>query len=730
MATSRRGAAQKDLESAWPSDLRDPRLYINRELSWLEFNHRVIEEASDPATPPLERLKFLAIAAGNLDEFFMVRVSGLLQQAEGEIQDRPADGMSPSQQLEAIAERAHRMVAEKHRIFREEVMPLLAHHGIRVLGARDLGPSQRRRVTDHFERQIAPVLTPLAVDPGHPFPHLRNHTLNLAVLLRPEDEPEGTSSYFAVVPVPSVLPRLVPLPSERRRNEFVLLDDVISMNVEQLFPGLHTVGCWPFRVTRNGDLFIDEEEAEDLLEVIEKQVRRRLWGVAVRLEIDTGAPSEVVQLLQDALELGDRAVFRIEGPLNLTSFKSLCDLPGWDSLREKPFTQRVPVELAHGEDLFEEIRKRDHLLHHPFDSFAPFLDLLASAAEDPSVLAIKQTLYRTSGDSQVVKALERAAENGKQVTALVELKARFDEEANITWARRLEDAGVHVVYGLIGLKTHCKICMVVRREGEGLVRYVHLSTGNYNPSTARTYTDLGLFTADPEIGEDATALFNLLTGYARVPRWNKFVVAPLNLHRRVLDLIEGETAAARRGRPARIIAKLNSLSEPEVIRALYRANQAGVEIDLVVRGICCLRPGIPGISERIRVRSVVGRFLEHTRILYFQNGGPDGDSAVYLSSADWMTRNFHRRVEVMFPVEDRGLKDRVLHEILDTYLAGNTKARVLRPDGTYGRVVLDAGEPQRHAQAELLQRAERRVGEEGKPVPRGYFRVKAPGVPK
>ncbi len=722
MVSSRRGESRKVVDGVWPSDLRDPRLYINRELSWLEFNHRVVEEAFDATTPVLERLKFLAIAADNLDEFFMVRVGGLYEQLVGEVQERPADGMSPAQQLHAISERVHRLVDMQYDCYRDVVMPALAQQGIRVVPPGELSSAQKRRLSTYYHKEVAPVLTPLAVDPGHPFPHLRNHTLNLAVQLAPEGE-EDQAPYFAVVPVPTVLSRFIEVPGERRRNEFILLDDVIALNVGELFPGVTILGSWPFRLTRNGDFSIDEDEVEDLLDVIEREVRRRQWGFAVRLEVAAGAPDGLVQFLQEALELTSPDVYRIDGPLDLESFRTLCDLPGQDALRETPFVPRVAPELVDGASMFDAIRLQDHLLHHPFDSFSPVIEFLTRAAEDPQVLAIKQTLYRTSGDSPIVRALARAAEKGKQVTALVELKARFDEEANITWARRLEAAGVHVVYGLLGLKTHCKICMVVRREGDGLRRYLHLATGNYNPSTARIYTDLGLFTANPEFGEDASALFNMLTGYARVPRWNRFVVAPLNLHKQVMERIDGETEAARKGKPARIIAKLNSLSDPEVIRSLYRASQAGVEIDLIVRGICCLRPGIPGISERIRVRSVVGRFLEHSRIFYFQSGN-DGEPALYLSSADWMNRNFQRRVELMFPVEDPRLRRRVVDEILEVYLAGNTKARVLNPDGSYHRVELQPGDTQRHAQVELVKATEARVHQDRGRNTRSHFRVK------
>src|SRR5216684_3777959 len=568
-------------------NLNDPRFFINRELSWLAFNERVLEEASDPQVPALERLKFLAIFSSNLDEFFMIRVAGLKQQLSGHVEEGGADAMSPGEQLSAISTRVHEMVSRQYRLLLNDVLPNLDRAGVKLLGTSQLPAEANHFVADYFAREVFPVLTPIALDPGHPFPHLRNKSLNLAVRFAPATP--GARLRYGVVPVPSVLPRLVEVPDSGRRN-YVLLEDLIAQYVSQLFPGMPIEGCWAFRVTRNWDLSIDEEEAEDLLVTIEREVRRRDRGSAVRLEIAAGAEQQMVDYLVRALKLG----------------------------------------------------ARDVLLHHPYESFDPVVGLIEAAADDPSVLAIKMTLYRTGKDSPVVRALQRAAENGKQVTALVELKARMDEEANILWARALEQAGVHVVYGLIGYKTHAKVALVVRREAGGLRRYVHLGTGNYNPVTARIYEDLSIFTAREDFGADATSLFNLLTGYSKPSTWKKFRVAPLNLKSVVL-----------------------------------------VQIDLMVRGICVLRPGIPGVSERIKVISVVDRFLEHSRIWFFEAGGK---REVYLSSADWMQRNFMRRVEIAFPVEDASVKERIVDEVLGTSLGDNVKARVLRADGQYERV--------------------------------------------
>ncbi len=661
--------------------LGDASWFINRELSWLAFNERVLEEANDPQVPALERLKFLAITSSNLDEFFMIRVAGLKSQLSGHVEESGPDAMSPGEQLAAISARCHEMVARCYRALLGDVLPNLDRAGVRLLPTSQLSPEGDHFVADYFAREVFPVLTPIALDPGHPFPHLRNKSLNLAVRFAPPAP--GARLRYGVVPVPSVLPRLVEVPLQGKKC-YVLLEDVIGRYVAQLFPGMPIEGCWAFRVTRNWDLSIDEEEAEDLLVTIEREVRRRDRGSAVRLEISASAEQHLSDYLVRALKLGASDVYRIDGPLNIPDLLPLLGRIDSKELHDEPFLPVIPPEVGDGErDLFRLIREKDVLLHHPYESFDPVVSFVEAAADDPAVLAIKQTLYRTGKDSPIVRALQRAAENGKQVTALVELKARMDEEANILWARALEQSGVHVVYGLIGYKTHCKVSLVVRREAGGLKRYVHLGTGNYNPTTAKYYSDLSLFTAKEEFGFDATALFNLLTGYSKPAQWKKFRVAPLGLKASVLELIDRETAVALARGKGRIIAKMNSLADSDVIKALYRASQAGVQIDLLIRGICCLRPGVPGVSERIRVVSVVDRFLEHTRIWFFEAGGK---REVYLASADWMPRNFIRRVEIAFPVEDPALRDRIVDEVLGTALADNVKARVLRPDGTYERV--------------------------------------------
>ena len=660
--------------------LSDSRWFINRELSWVAFNERVLEEACDPTVPALERLKFLAITSSNLDEFFMIRVAGLKSQLSGHVEESGPDALSPGEQLHLISLRCHEMVARQHRALLGDVLPNLERAGVRLLGLQQLSSGAAAFVNEYFWREVFPVLTPIALDPGHPFPHLRNKSLNLAVRFGPALP--GARLRYGVVPVPSVLPRLVEIPDHGRC--FALLEDVIARHVAQLFPGMPIDGCWPFRVTRNWDLSIDEEEAEDLLVTIEREVRRRDRGSAVRLEIAAGAEQQMVDYLVRALNLGAADVYRPEGPLNIPDLLPLLGRIEQKELHDEPFTPVIPPQLGDAErDLFRLIRERDVLLHHPYESFDPVVSFIEAAADDPSVLAIKMTLYRTGKDSPIVRALQRAAENGKQVTALVELKARMDEEANIVWARALEQAGVHVVYGLIGYKTHSKVGLIVRREAGGLRRYVHLGTGNYNPATARIYSDLSLFTARDEFGADATSLFNLLTGYSKPLAWKKFRVAPMGLKSAVLELIDRETQIARETGKGRIIAKMNALSEPDAIKALYRASQAGVQIELIVRGICSLRPGIPGLSDRIKVISIVDRFLEHSRIWYFEAGGK---RELYLSSADWMQRNFVRRVEIAFPVEDAAVKARIFDEVLGTSLGDNVKARILYPDGHYERI--------------------------------------------
>jgi polyphosphate kinase len=684
---ARRARKSAVLKPVAVSDPANAKLFINRELSWLEFNGRVLDEARDQTVPLLERLKFLSIVASNLDEFFMIRVAGLKQQLSGNVAETAADGLTPAEQLAGISARTHAMVAEQYRVWREEVGPGLERAGVRLARAAQLSPDQKAVLSSYFSREVWPVLTPLAVDPGHPFPMLGNRSLNLAILLHREKEKvTKRETVLAVVQVPSVLKRIneVMPAAPDARFSFMLLEDLIAMHANDLFPGYRVVGCSPFRVTRNSDLSIDEDEADDLLKTIQKELRRRERGSAVRLEIAHDSPAEIVSYLRSVLRLEEDDVYRVDGPLHLADLAPVAAAVGAASdvreLRDEPFSPQIVPPLQEYDDIFRVIAQRDILLQHPYESFEDVVEFIEEAARDPKVLAIKQTLYRTSADSPIVRALIRAAENGKQVTAVVELKARFDEAPNIQWARALEDAGVHVVYGLMGLKTHCKVSLVVRREADKIKRYVHLSTGNYNPSTARLYGDLSYFSARDEYADDAGALFNLLTGYSSPPSWKRFHVAPIGLQERIVSLIDRETALGTKGR---IVAKMNALVDATVIKALYRASQAGVQIDLIVRGICCLRPGVPGTSDNIRVTSVVDRFLEHARIFYFDNGGK---REVYLSSADWMPRNFQRRVEVMFPVDDAELRDRVVDEILAIALADNVKARRLLPDGTYERV--------------------------------------------
>jgi polyphosphate kinase len=664
--------------------LDDPSLYFNRELSWLEFNRRVLEEAQDPSVPLLERLKFLAIFESNLDEFFMVRVGGLQQKVQSGIAyGSGADRMPVKDQLERISLTVREMMEQTYRCFLEDVLPGLEREGIVLRGLKELNEADRKHLTEMFRREIFPVLTPLAVDPGHPFPLLLNKSLNLAVILRRPGSPE---TLFAVVQVPSVLPRFVTLPSEpgpAPRHVFTPLENVIRLHLPELFPGMEIEHDTVFRVTRNSDFEIDDDEVEDLLKTIEEEVRQRRRGAAVRLGIEADAPVEVEQFLMAALDLDPADVYRHPGLLDLTGLFQIHSLPGYPHLRDPQFVPQPVPEFAQATDLWKAIRTRDILVHHPYESFGHVVDFIETAANDERVLAVKLTLYRTSSDSPVVRALQRAADNGKQVTAVIELKARLDEERNIVWAKSLEKAGVHVVYGFIGLKTHCKVALVVRREDDGIRRYVHLATGNYNPQTARIYTDLGYFTCNRDFCEDVSALFNYLTGYCELPQWRKLVVAPSRLQTFMIEKIDREATLQRNGREGRILAKINGILEPAIVQALYRASQAGVRIDLICRGICSLRPNVPGVSENIRVISIVDRFLEHSRIYYFGN---DGDPEVYIGSADWMDRNLSRRVEVVFPIEPPELKQRLIREMLATSLADNAKARLLLSDGSYERL--------------------------------------------
>jgi len=692
-----------------------PDHYLNRELSWLEFNARVLEEAADATNPWLERLKFLAIFSSNLDEFFEIRVAGLQQQvyAGVEPQDYGADGMAPAEQLAAIDRRAHELVAEQYRILDDEVLPGLAGGGVERVRLDDLTEAERRHVDTLFRASIAPVLTPLAIDPGHPFPHVHNKSLNIALVVKRRNGGQKPGRHFAVVQVPALLDRVVIVSTHGEgRVRFVLLEDIIARHLGELFGGLRVVSHTVFRVTRNTDLTIEEEDAEDLLEMIEESLRQRRRSDPVRLEISADADDAFVEMLTGAHDLEARDVYRLPGPIDLTALMTLHRLDGFPAFKDEPLVPRVAPPFAQGRDVFDVIRSQDVLVHLPYESFGCVVDFIERAADDPQVLAIKQTLYRTSGASPIISALARAAQNGKQVTALIELKARMDEQNNITWARTLERAGVHVVYGIVGLKTHCKAALVVRREGDGIRRYVHLSTGNYNPTTARVYTDLGLFTANPDMGEDASALFNLLTGYAEGYRWRKLVVAPVGMREQIIGLIEREERNAREGRPARIIVKMNALVEPSVIDALYRASQGGVAIELVVRGICCLRPGLPGVSETIRVTSIVDKYLEHSRIFYFENGG---NPEVFLASADWMPRNFWRRIETLFPIEDPALQARIVGDILQPILSDTVKVRELLSDGTYRRRTPGDGEAPLRSQI-ALQHLAREAAREGTDV--------------
>jgi polyphosphate kinase len=647
----------------------------------------VLEEARDPSNPLLERLRFLAICASNLDEFFEVRVAGLQAQLfeNLEPQDPPPDGMGPLAQLIEIARRAHDFVNRMYEAWHSELRPGLLQHGIRVCAPPELSDAQNAFLDGYFDSHVYPVLTPLAIDPAHPFPHVHNKSLNL--LLRIEPDKLHARPRYAVLQVPSVLNRLVPLPDEADgQRRLVLLEDVIGPRLDALFGGYRVTERVAFRVTRNSDLSIQENEVRSsLLSTIEETLRQRKWGEAVRLEISDRADEEfLAQLLSaSAPELEERDVYKVAGPVDLTALAALWKLEGFRDLKDPPYEPQMPAVLANRKNVFTAIRDQDILVHHPYESFGAVVQFIEQASEDPQVLAIKMTLYRTADANPIITALARAAELGKQVTALVELQARLDEENNIDKARMLHKAGVHVVYGIVGKKTHCKAALVVRREHDGIRRYVHLGTGNYNPTTARLYTDLSFFTCRPEFGEDASALFNLLTGYSQGNNWNKLIVAPMHLANRLGALIEREREHAEAGFPARIIAKMNSVVDPQIIEVLYRASQAGVKIDLIVRGICCLRPGMPGLSDNIRVNSIVDKYLEHSRIAYFQNRD---QPEVFLSSADWMPRNFRRRVEIMFPIENPQLKRRLVDGILGVVLADNVKARELLPDGTYRRV--------------------------------------------
>lgn len=694
-------------------DYANAKYYENRELSWLKFDHRVLSEARDKTIPLLERAKFVSITSSNLDEFYMVRVASLKDMVHAKYKKPDIAGMTATQQLGRINQATRELVEMQYSTYNRSLLPMLKAQGISVYDRMELlTEAQLKSAKRYFDEVVYPVLTPMAVDASRPFPLIRNKTLNIAALVQKEEE-----NVFATVQVPSVLPRLIPLPAEGEHEyAFLLLEVLIMHNIGRLFSNYRVLCTSPYRIMRNADLPIDEDEANDLLKEIEKQLKKRQWGEVIRLEVDDGIDKKLLSILKKELETANEDVFRINGPLDLTFLMKLYGLEGRDELRYAPYQPKPVPELIGENSIFEAIQKGDILLHHPYQTFQPVVDFIRQASNDPDVLAIKQTLYRVSGNSPIIASLAHAAENGKQVTVLVELKARFDEENNIVWAKKLEKAGCHVIYGLVGLKTHSKIALVVRKEEDGIRRYVHLGTGNYNDSTAKLYTDCGIFTCSEAIGEDATAVFNMLSGYSEPLSWNHLVVAPIWLRNKFLKLIRRETRHALDGKEARIEAKMNSLCDQEIIAALYEASAAGVQIDLIVRGICCLKVGIPGVSENIRVRSIVGNFLEHSRIFYFYN---DGNEEVYMGSADWMPRNLDRRVEIMFPVLDLKLQKKVRH-ILQVELEDNTKAHLLTAEGDY--VKMDKrGKVLVNSQLQFCEEAAGAVSKEEKPYKSRVF---------
>lgn len=665
-------------------DYIKPEYYWNRELSWIKFNERVLSEARDKSLPLFERLKFLSITASNLDEFFMIRVASLKDMVHAKYTKPDIAGMTPKEQLKGLSVVTKELVETQYNTYNRSLLPALNKVGLHVVEKHeDLTKDQQEYVDRYFEESVYPVLTPMAMDSARPFPLIRNKTLNIGALISKKDKKGREELEFATVQVPSVLPRIVMLPEDKKGNTVViLLEQVIERNIGKLFLSNEVACTCPYRIMRNADLTIDEDEAADLLKEIQKQLKKRQWGEVIRLEVEDKMDERLLNILKMEFEIKEEDIFQINGPLDLTFLMKMYGMDGFEEYRNKPYTPALVPAMMTDEDIFTQIRRGDILLHHPFMTFQPVVDFVRQAAKDPDVLAIKQTLYRVSGNSPIIAALAQAAENGKQVTVLVELKARFDEENNIVWAKMLEKAGCHVIYGLLGLKTHSKITLVVRREENGIRRYVHLGTGNYNDSTAKLYTDCGILTCSARIGEDATAVFNMLSGYSEPRTWNKLVVAPIWMRDRFLHQIEMEREYALKGRKARIVAKMNSLCDRDIIAALYAASAAGVKIDLIVRGICCLKVGIPGISDNITVRSIVGNFLEHSRIFYFYN---DGHEEVFMGSADWMPRNLDKRVEIVFPVEDERLKEEVKH-ILEIQLADNVKAHVLQPDGRYEKI--------------------------------------------
>ncbi len=664
------------------------KLLFNRELSLVEFFRQVLEEGLEAENPLLERLRFLTIFSNIIDEFFMVRVSGLKEEVEHGWPHPSPDGMTADEQLREIRHRLRPMMVEQMRCLKEEILPQLAEQGIVLAPYQSLSHEQRAELDEYFQDRVLPVLTPLAVDPAHPFPYISGLSLNLAVMVESPDKVKSvdkSEARFVRLKVPPVLPGLIPIEKE---SKFVLLSEVIAANLGALFPGMHSGPAYAFRVTRDADIDIREDEAEDLLRALQAELRKRRFGTPVRLEVAADMPDAMLDYLTNSLGLESDDIYPIDGPLNVADLLELCEL-NRPNLKFRPLRTSVPEVLRAGRPIFDVIKEQDLLLHHPYIAYSTVTDFIRAAANDPDVLAIKICLYRTGQQSVIAETLIAAGEQGKQITALIELKARFDEENNIEWAQRLERAGVHVVYGFVGLKTHCKLSLVIRREGGALKRYVHIATGNYTPTSSSTYTDLGLFTADKEIGEDATEFFNYLTGYSQQQNYRRLLISPVNLREKLTSLIERETANAKAGRTSRIIAKLNRLADPNIIQLLYDASAAGVEIDLIVRGICMLRPGVPGLSQNIRVRSIIGRFLEHSRVFYFAN---DGNEEVYVGSADWMPRNLNRRIEVICPVNDPRLRSYLRDEVLQAYLRDNVNARELQPDGSYERVPVMAGE--------------------------------------
>ncbi len=683
--------------------------YYNREYSWLLFNYRILNEAKDKTIPLFERIKFLSITASNLDEFFMIRVASLYDLVDADVTKKDIAGLTPKEQLDLIIPKTKEMMNAQYAALNRSLLPALESNGLKLIKSyEELSEKQAKYVDKYFEREVYPVLTPMAVDSSRPFPLISNKTLNIGALIH--DKKKGVVD-IATVQVPSVLPRVIELPVEGDIREIILLEEIIEKNLNKLFLNYEIICAHPYRIMRNADLTIDEEDAADLLKEIEKQIKKRAWGEVIKLEIEADMDKRLLKELKKQLQVNADAVYKINGPLDLTFLMKVNGLDGFDHLKNKKYTPQPVPGLNREENIFEQIKRKDILLHHPYDEFTPVVDFIKQAAVDPNVLAIKQTLYRVSGNSPIVAALAQAAENGKQVTVLVELKARFDEENNIIWARKLEQAGCHVIYGLVGLKTHSKIALVVRREEEGIKRYVHLGTGNYNDITAKLYTDMGMLTASDSIGEDATAVFNMLSGYSEPPAWNKLMVAPIWLKDRFVSLIRRETENARAGKEARIIAKMNSLCDPVIIKALYEASNAGVKIDLIIRGICCLKTGIKDLSENITVRSIVGNFLEHSRIFYFYNNGFED---VYMGSADWMPRNLDKRVEITFPVEDEDLKKKVM-EILHIQLADTLKAHIMQPDGSYEKQDL-RGRDKLEAQSFFCKQAMNAASEEDKKI--------------